>query len=356
MKRFEMLDLLRGWASIAVVAFHLGTVKLSPGLVSHGYLAVDLFFLLSGFVIFHAYEPVLVRGLPFSSFMVSRVVRLYPLAFLGAALGFFVLILKFLLYPEKVDDIFRILISGFMNLLILPSPFSGAGARYELFPTNGPLWSLFAELLINFTWALWGFKARSTIIVGVIVVSAALMVVSAKFNSTLNIGFDIMTAFGGVSRICFGFYLGIILYKVKFFLPRLHSKAWPVLILVILSVVFVGPPDGLNISRVWWDCTSAIVVLPIIVLTASLVRPIGRLSQFSGDVSYPVYALHFPVLLLVSGLHQGNLPGTKNWVLCVGSLVLVICIGLCAANLYDIPARRFLRRLAARWVPGYGAY
>ena len=108
-RRYETLDALRGLAALAVVVFHLGQVRLAPDLVPHGYLAVDFFFVLSGFVVAHAYEEALRGSLSFRSFALRRAIRLYPLAILGATAGLALLILKWHFFPEKVDPLPRIL-------------------------------------------------------------------------------------------------------------------------------------------------------------------------------------------------------------------------------------------------------
>src|ERR1700712_1409072 len=87
LRRYHTLDALRGLAAIAVVGFHISQVKLEPVLVPYGYLAVDFFFVLSGAVVAHAYEKQLRAGLSWQAFFVKRVIRLYPLALLGTALG-----------------------------------------------------------------------------------------------------------------------------------------------------------------------------------------------------------------------------------------------------------------------------
>src|ERR1041385_8149717 len=85
--RFEALDLLRGLAALAVVAFHVphipGTLSLAP----RGYLAVDLFFALSGFVLAYAYGAELARGGNIRRFMVQRLIRLYPLYLIALLAG-----------------------------------------------------------------------------------------------------------------------------------------------------------------------------------------------------------------------------------------------------------------------------
>jgi peptidoglycan/LPS O-acetylase OafA/YrhL len=126
--RFGTLDGLRGLAAILILFYHLGNG--APVLTPSGYLAVDLFFALSGFVLSHAYEARLRDGFTLREFALVRLIRVYPMALVGAAIGVF-------------------LSSGHYGVLLLPD-FGGAGALY---PVNVSLWSLAFELIVNFAYA-----------------------------------------------------------------------------------------------------------------------------------------------------------------------------------------------------------
>ena len=87
--RFHTLDALRGIAAIAVMVYHGGAN--SPVPMPGGYLAADLFFVLSGFVLAHGYEAKLLDSLPLKTFVIARLRRIYPVFWLGALLGCVVL-------------------------------------------------------------------------------------------------------------------------------------------------------------------------------------------------------------------------------------------------------------------------
>jgi peptidoglycan/LPS O-acetylase OafA/YrhL len=88
-RAFPAMDGIRGIAAILVALFHFRATFLhyDNNVIGDGYLAVDLFFVLSGFVLAHAYEHRFARGMTTFEFMRARVIRLYPLYFVGLAIA-----------------------------------------------------------------------------------------------------------------------------------------------------------------------------------------------------------------------------------------------------------------------------
>src|SRR6187402_3617673 len=88
-QHFEILDGLRGVAAIAVVTFHFmewAISDYSKNFIGHGFLAVDFFFCLSGFVIAYAYDDRMKQLKP-GPFLIRRLIRLHPLVVIGSVLG-----------------------------------------------------------------------------------------------------------------------------------------------------------------------------------------------------------------------------------------------------------------------------
>jgi peptidoglycan/LPS O-acetylase OafA/YrhL len=85
--RFALLDELRGIAALAVCLFHIGTRATGVQLFPNGYLAVDFFFMLSGFVLAEAYQRLgrtgAGGGMDWAGFARRRLVRMAPVAVLG---------------------------------------------------------------------------------------------------------------------------------------------------------------------------------------------------------------------------------------------------------------------------------
>ena len=164
---YEILDGLRGVAALLVVCYHIfegyafaGGEAVIKG-INHGYLAVDFFFILSGFVISYAYDgrwarqdnPLTVKG-----FFLRRLVRLHPMVILGAVIG----TVTFLIQGSVQWDGTHIATSAVM-LALLAAMFlipAVPGGHYEvrgngeMYPLNGPSWSLFFEYIGNIMYAL----------------------------------------------------------------------------------------------------------------------------------------------------------------------------------------------------------
>lgn len=152
MQRFEFLDALRGFAAFCVVFQHLHVVQPNSFGFPNAYLAVDFFFILSGFVLAHAYGARLDAGMGFRGYALRRIIRLYPLAGLGALIGLCVLLLKWSIRPDEVGALSDISLSGALNVMLLPNLFIGTRLHDQIFPVNGPLWTLFFELSVNLIW------------------------------------------------------------------------------------------------------------------------------------------------------------------------------------------------------------
>lgn len=340
--RYEGLDSLRGVAAVAVVVYHLAQTRLFPSLLPHGYLAVDFFFMLSGVVIAHAYEAKLGRGLTWRGFAARRVIRLYPLAIVGAAMGLLVLLGKYVKTPDKVDALWQILVSGGFNVALLPTFFGGERSLLMLFPGNGPLWSLFYEVVINLVWAAVMIGRSTAWLLAVIGASAALLFAAILANGGANIGWDQTTFWAGFARVSFGFTVGLVLYRLRGVVAGLGSRWLLPVVAVILVLVLAGPKSA------WWDIVAVAVVLPGLVLV-SIAQGANRFGVALGELSYPLYILHFPVLLFASGVRQFVLPGTSPVWIGVAALLSSVGIAWLALRCFDEPVRRHLSsRFVAR--------
>ncbi|MDN3566834.1 acyltransferase family protein [Paeniroseomonas aquatica] len=156
--RYEILDGLRGVAAVGVMLFHLSIIGLP--LAQHGYLAVDFFFILSGFVMAHAYEAKLTT-MRFTAFLQLRLIRVLPLSIFGLLFGSLYFVLRNASQNSSMYSFGDILSGTLFNALLLPKPWMTPAPTDTIFPSNTPLWSLSLEMLVNIFWARSLFNARS---------------------------------------------------------------------------------------------------------------------------------------------------------------------------------------------------
>ena len=289
---FSALDGIRGIAALIVVFYHLETTQLKSSVIfPAGYLAVDLFFLMSGFVIAHAYEKKLHTGMGIADFMINRGVRLYPLYLLGTMFGLFVAISASLLAndSERLSEAF---VSLPFALLAIPH-LSADGMTW--FPLAPPAWSLFYEVLLNLLYAIILHRLPNRVLFSIIAASLFSMAVLIAHSG--NIGGI------GALRCTFGISAGVLLYR-KWVDGYLRLGRFPLYLPLSATIVATMLPTDGN----WCLPTvmaSLCIIFPLIVLIAAEYEPSrrsARAMKYLGALSYPIYLLHWPVILTVRKL------------------------------------------------------
>ncbi|MEP9359852.1 acyltransferase [Sphingomonas sp. KR3-1] len=293
---FLALDGLRGVAALFVVAHHVEDSGFDFGLFSRGYLAVDFFFMLSGFVLSHAYDRRFAAGLDWTAFMKLRLLRLWPVMAIGVALGVAVA-----WGGAVAPDLLAIRAAA--ALLFIPLPL----ATIHLFPLNGVQWSLFFELFAN---ALHGGPLKRVPVAALarlLAASVLLLFVVAFLHGDLKLGHVVGGWLGGFARVLVGYISGMLLYRlwcrVGAQAPRLDAR-W---VCVALVAALVAP--ALSPAGWWWIDPLVVVTLFPAVLwfgaTAAVSARWRGLAAASGAISYPLYAFHLPLLELGERLGDG---------------------------------------------------
>ena len=344
-KKFAVLDGMRGLAALLVLTRHTEAYWAAPWLShNHSYLAVDLFFMLSGFVISHAYAQQLREGrLAAGRFMLIRWIRLWPLHALGAALGAALVVSKDLYAPGAW------VLPLVLMLLFLPSRMPDAGDG--LFELNPPGWSLFYEMAVNLLYALTHRWLTNRVLVAVLGVSGAGLVAIGLYNGSLDIGFTwSMRSLGaGTLRAIFGIFLGIGLHRL--YLARQHRppRATPgpwALCAAVTALLMVPRIEGLGST---FDLLAVFVVFPVCVYFGAQVS-VGassvKLFALLGLLSYPVYVLHMPLGNWLEGALAAPL---APYAPLAGVLFTAGLVGLAWAldRGFDQPLRRLLTRATA---------
>jgi peptidoglycan/LPS O-acetylase OafA/YrhL len=344
-QRFLLLDAMRGVAAIAVVSGHVGDAWGHP--IGQLYiLAVDFFFILSGFVIAYAYQSKLASGMSSASFWRIRAIRLYPLLVVGAMIGAAVMFV--FRSDEPGNDAWRIAGSAVFAMLALPTFLFNTTAM--AFPLNGPAWSLFFELIANFVYApLSRLLTRNRLIV-LTLIAAALLAYDSLNRGTIESGWSKYDLLGGVFRVFFGFTCGLTLYQIrpKWKLKPIYGWALMALLAVVLYVPLNLRADG--------QLVIALAVMPAIVWAGSAIEMVGvgaEIGIFLGMLSYPLYILHKPMLeASTSILHKLDPAGTLIPLWIPLQFALFIGAAWVALKIIDEPVRAWLtRRLKSRPKP-----
>lgn len=340
---FGALDGIRGVAALTVVVFHAPAL-FSPLTLPSAYLAVDLFFALSGFVIDHAYGGRLDGGMGVRGFMRARLVRLYPLYILGAFLGA-VKALAALKLGGGALDAGGLATAAATSVLILPSPTFAQAP--QLFPLNSPAWSLFFELVINLIFVLaWRWLSLRVVVVGALLMGG-LLVGLVLISGGMGLGDTWSTVGFGLLRAMTSFLVGVALHRafVRRERPQLSGAVTWVLPLLLIPVFALAPSAGWKIA---YDLFFIALAAPVCIWICAHLAPgrrLGGVYAFLGAASYAVYILHYPVVELVRRVLQREL--AQGWAPWLGLAFLAAMVaGAWAIDLiYDRPARRWLGRL-----------
>jgi peptidoglycan/LPS O-acetylase OafA/YrhL len=324
--RFEMLDGLRGVAALVVLAHHVGQIR-GGSLLDDGYLCVDLFFVLSGFVMGHAYERSLLVKQQVGAFLRQRLIRLYPLMLLGLVAGLVV-------FSGKHSGSF-LAIAFILQLLFIPRL-----TQPYLFELNGLQWSLFFELVANVAHALTFRWLTNLVLQGVVVTTGIMLIGIARSYGGLGVGWGPDNFIAGFPRVLFSYAVGVLLfrYSVAGRLPMLRIPWWAVLMAPGVIVVFARLYG-------WYGDVIAVFTWPIVVwggIASAAPQWVRGFSAWAGAVSYPLYILQAPVLEVAT-------PWLKRQGLSSAFGVSVGIVGLAwfAGRYYDEPIRRWLKRGAA---------
>lgn len=366
--RYEILDGLRGVAAMIVVAFHLlETYSTGPldQIFNHGYLAVDFFFVLSGFVIGYAYDDRWGR-LTVKDFFLRRLVRLQPMAILGTLFGaglfYFGISSAFPLVIET--PWWKVVIMIILGSFMFPTPPSwdirGWGEFNSL---NGPMWSLMWEYLANILYALFIRRFSQ---------KALILFVALCSLLTLDIGFNV-DVFGllsertsaahtfiggwsltpeqlyiGISRLLYPFFMGLLISRIHYLIKIKRGFYWCSL---FVTLILIMPRLG-GTEKMWingaYETVCVLVLFPLLVMMGAGSSVTGKrsvaLCNFLGEISYPLYITHFPLVYMQIAWAKNNpeAPLGTHVFLGICTFLLSIAVAYACMKLYDEPVRKWL--------------
>lgn len=344
-ENFPLLDGLRGIAAVAVLLFHAQQILSDQVSTTSAYLAVDFFFILSGFVVCAAYGQRLDHGLSWGRFMTIRMIRLWPMLVIGAVLGGLVWTVNRFSESTPLAAMGE---GGFVTIsaaLLLPA---GLLLGLQAYPVVNPIWSLFFEIVANALYALRQRLFRAMWVPGAILCALVLAVTGCFYGSIATFGFNDPAAFLlGLPRVIVPFSLGVFLYRKKIHLHFASVPAWlpP---LVLMGTFMVCIPDAQPFVPDQWpfDLAATLIIFPAIVAAAAGCR-MGRgtqLASIAGELSYPAYLVHQPIL---RGMHAASRLlhlAVPVWIMTALAIAVTIAVSWLLLQFIDKPARRALDR------------
>lgn len=338
---FHILNGLRGVAALAVVLFHFMEwvyEDFSKNFIAHGFLAVDFFFCLSGFVIGYAYDDRIAK-IGVLEFFKSRIIRLHPLVIAGSVLG----LLAFLFDPfggnPELYSTGKIILAFLCSLLLIPLPVI-ADRGFNLFSFNAPSWSLFWEYIANIVYGLVLYKiSRHYLLVLTIISAAAICLVSYHSGNLLG-GWSGPTFWDGCARISYSFLAGLLIYRSNWIIK---NKLGFFGLSILLCLAFIMPFSKWN-----WLSEPLVVLFyfPLLIALgagATLTTGLKKVCIFSGKISYPLYMTHYAVLWMFGNYYTSHQPGTmETTFIIIAALILLVGVAYLVMVLYDIPVRKYL--------------
>lgn len=344
---FDTLDGMRGIAAFAVAAMHIQWFlgPLHPMIVS---VAVDFFFVLSGFVIAYSYEADLKRGYPQRRFLLARLIRLYPLFLLGLVLG---TISKGLYdFPDNPVTFWGNVIC---NLFMLPYPFPYPQKYDDLFPINFPAWSIFYEWFAYVLFALSARRLTNRWLACVILAGFAALIYTGLTEGTLDRGTWRPSLLGGLARVTFSFFIGVALLRVWQRAPT-RTALHPMLLFALMVLPMLWRPDE-KAGFAWlYELLVIALWMPLMVWLGTGSPAKGAWRQICaalGAISYPLYIIHATIYPYIFHYNDPSTPVFFEHNAPWPALIVIIILGTASwlvAIYVDLPLRR---RLSLRLLP-----
>lgn len=367
---YELLDGLRGVAALLVVVYHIfegfafaeATNGVGNGLIttlSHGHIAVDFFFMLSGFVISYAYDGRR-KDMGIGSFFKRRLIRLHPMLVMGAIIGTAAFVFEGCKQwngsvTPTTGVIAAMLFTMFM-IPTLPGAHHEVRGNGEMFPLNGPTWSLFFEYIGNILYVLviryLPTKALALLAIALGIAHAWFFVGDVSGYDMVGVGWTIDSAnfWGGLVRMLFPFTVGMLLART--YRPhKVKGAFWwcTALLVATFAMPYIEPAAGISTNSLYEVACIAVLFPAIVWIGAGGScgdNVAGRINKFLGDISYPLYIVHYPIMYIFYKWLIKNKFYTfgETWGIAVLVIIASILLAYTLLKLYDEPMRRWLAK------------
>jgi peptidoglycan/LPS O-acetylase OafA/YrhL len=354
---YAILDGLRGVAAITVVCFHLFEAYATSHVdqrINHGYLAVDFFFILSGFVVGYAYDDRW-KTMTIKNFMKRRFIRLHPMVVAGAIIGASIFYLQgCAAWDVSKVSAPKLFVATLINACLIPATpgfeIRGVG---EMFPLNGPSWSLLFEYIGTALYTFLIQKLPTKALALLVLLAGCGLAAFAIWGpyGDICVGFSLTddNILGGSLRLLFSFPAGLLLSRV--FKPtNVKGAFWigSLAIIILSSIPRIGGSTALWLNGVY-DTTCVVIFFPLLVYLGASGKTTNKATtqvcKFLGDISYPLYMVHYPFIYwYYAWVKNNNLTFSQSL---AGAIPLVfgsILLAYLCLKVYDEPVRKLLTK------------
>lgn len=385
-QRFEILDGLRGVAALMVVIFHLSEAfSYDPVYkhLNHGYLCVDFFFVLSGFVIGYAYEQRMLSGVMSRwQFVKARLIRLQPMILMGLLFGATLFFFQECQTYAGIANasVWYVLQNAVMAFFMIPiTPEFNVRGNEEMILLNIPQWSMFFEYIANMLFCLFVFKLGKkglALLVGIF----ALMLADGALNLnlsgllgehdyplSLNAGWSFTSEhlYIGLARVGYAFFAGLLLFRLMS-KSRGSSRQRPssglgrlvLCSMIVIGVVCVEQIGGYEhpLRDGIFNLACTLVLFPMTVYLGAKAN-VGsektrRICDFLGRLSYPLYLMHYPLVYLFFMWIDTHHEAPISILACTSASIFLLSVVMAyaAMKLWDEPVRRWLNNKFAKTI------
>jgi peptidoglycan/LPS O-acetylase OafA/YrhL len=352
---------IRGYAALWVMVSHLVYTEalLWPlalrlklvrfvGIIQHEYLAVDVFFMLSGFVLLHVYGHEFadtVRRPDYGRFLLLRLARIYPLHLFGLGLAF-------IAHQYHPDPFGISTAQTFVLQLVLMSSW-GVLPRVSW---NIPAWSLSSEWFAYLLFPLvalvaMGIKTTRGRLLGIaaLVIFFYVMMFRQPFPPL-----DYASGIGAQTRVMVGLSVGILL-RGLYDDPRVRALPWHLIFyagLLAAAISMIELSGARRLNSIWSYLTMPIILFAAACGRGRLMLPLtGRFAIYMGEISFAIYIVHYPVFRLLRTVFWQRLvdvallgSDAKVWVVIVSAGLFAVLVAALAHHLIEDPFRKWAKR------------
>lgn len=353
---FLILDGLRGVAAVLVVLFHIfeaHAANKAGQMINHGYLAVDFFFMLSGFVIGYAYDDRWPK-LNFKQFALRRIVRLQPMIVLGMVVGAILVFFQSSPVFPKIEsaNVWQVLVLMFVGVTLLPVPPSIEFRGWdEMHPLNGPAWSLFFEYIANILYGLFFRKLSNKQLLFFVLIAAILLFHMAITRGDMIGGWTLSSEglYIGFTRLFYPFLMGLLLSRIG---KHFHIKHAFFYCSLSIAILLSLPRFG-DVSQIWinglYESIVIVFIFPFIILLGAggtiKTKLSNKLCHFLGDISYPLYITHYPLIYIYfTVIYNNHYSLVQAWPIALAVFSTSIILAYVYLKLYDEPVRKWLTK------------